>query len=105
MAIAINHEIVFPTSYGTLNNEHGFIGNIENELQLYDALIQIANEKAEGYYIEWKGQRLDIDSRGELVNWPIGYADHITRALVDLFRARGYGNDIPSSTIDWRHND
>lgn len=105
MAIKINHDIKLPSSYGTLNNEHGFVDNIENDLQLYDALIQIANEKAEGYFIEWNGQRLDIDSRGELASWPIGYADHNTRAILELLMVRGYAKDVPHSDIDWRHND
>ena len=101
MAITVNHDIAYPTSYGTLNNALGFVGKIE----LFDVQIQIAKERAEGYYIEWKGERIDISPSGELSKWPNGYGDQSQRALVELIHARGYRVEPPPSNIDWRHND
>lgn len=105
MSITVNHDIAYPTSYGTLNNALGFVGKIENELQLFDVQIQIAKERAEGYYIEWKGERIDISPSGELSKWPNGYGDQSQRALVELIHARGYRVEPPPSTVDWRHNE
>ena len=104
MAITVNHDIAYPSSYGTLNNELGFVGKIENELQLFDVQIQIAKEKATGYYIEWNDQHIDISETGELSKWPSGYGDHAQRAFVELLGVRGLGGALPESG-DWRHND
>lgn len=104
MAITVNHDIAYPTSYGTLCNSHGPVGEIENELQLYDVQIQIAREKAEGYFIVWKGERIDIDCNGELSKWPNGFCDQSQHALVELLHVRGYGAEISLSDTDWRNN-
>ena len=102
MAITVNHDITLPSIWGTLNNALGFVGTIENELQLYDVQIQIAKEKAEGYYIEWKGHRIDLDKSGAPSCWPLGWLDQSQYAFGEL-RAVRTGAEVIEH--DWRHND
>jgi predicted ATPase len=103
MAITVNHDITLPANWGTLNNALGFVGTIENELQFNDVQIQIAKEKAEGYYIEWKGHRIDLDSKGTPSCWPLGWLDQSQYAFSEL-RAVRAGREVDDS-YDWRHND
>lgn len=102
MAITVNHDITARRNFGALYNTDGFVGDIENELQLYDVQIQIAKEKATGYYILWKDQRINISSDGSIVNWPLGWCDQTQYAFVELLDVRG-GREV--SVHDWRHND
>lgn len=102
MAITVNHDITAQSDFGALHNEEGFVGNIENELQLYDVQIQIAKEKATGYYILWNGHRINISSAGEMDNWPLGWCDQTQFAFREL-RAVRAGCEVDDH--DWRHND
>ena len=102
MAITVNHDITAQQDYGCLHNSLGFVGNIENELQLYDVQIQIAKEKATGYYILWKDQRINISPDGAMDNWPLGWCDQTQYAFGEL-RAVRTGAEVIEH--DWRHND
>lgn len=102
MAITVNHDITAQQNYGELHNALGFVGKIENELQLYDVQIQIAKEKASGYYILWKDQRINISTEGAMDNWPLGWCDQSQYAFSEL-RAVRCGREVEN--YDWRHND
>ena len=102
MAITVNHDITAQEDYGTLHSAQGLVGIIENELQLYDVQIQIAKEKATGYYILWKDQRINISSDGSMDNWPLGWCDQAQYAFQEL-RAVRTGREVIDH--DWRHND
>lgn len=102
MAITVNHDITAQEDFGVLHNDLGFVGNIENELQLYDVQIQIAKEKATGYYILWKGHRINISPDGSMDNWPLGWCDQTQYAFQEL-RAVRTGREVQDH--DWRHND
>lgn len=102
MAITVNHDITAQQDYGTLHGALGLVGVIENELQLYDVQIQIAKEKATGYYLLWKNQRINISNDGELDNWPLGWCDQTQFAFSELRAVRAGAEVIEH---DWRHND
>lgn len=61
-----------------------FVGNIDTNLQLLDIRIQIKEAEISGYYIIWKGQRLDIDKTGNIDNWPVGFFDVLDTLLNKL---------------------
>lgn len=102
MAITVNHDITAQQDFGALHNSEGFVGKIENELQLYDVQIQIAKAKAAGYYILWKGHRINISPDGEMDNWPLGWCDQSQYAFKELHDVR---SGIEVDDYDWRHND
>lgn len=102
MAITVNHDITAQQNYGALHNELGFVGNIENELQLYDVQIQIAKEKATGYYIIWKGHRINISPKGSMDNWPTGWCDQTRYAYQELSDVREGREAV--IRYDWRHD-
>ena len=110
MAISVNHDIKIPSSYGTLYSPSGeSLGTIQNELQLFDVQIQICRENAEGYYIVWWGERIDIKPNGEFSSWPNGWCDQSQGAFVELtklrFSKQGNVDPIPdSATRNWRNN-
>ena len=105
--ITINHDIIESSYYGRLYDPTGKeVGILENELQLYDVQIKIVNEKADGYYIIWNGQRMNIDSKGQIDKWPDGYMDRSSRAYIELMHARQKGTEnegkFPIPTKEWR---
>lgn len=108
MEIQIDHEIRMPASFGVLHAPDGSaVGEIENELQLYDIRIQIAKADATGYYIEWKDQRIEINRNGDIPKWPVGYMDQLRSAFVELFNIQRLRKtcDRPEidMRVDWRH--
>jgi len=52
-------------------NSLGFI----NYFEYNDLRIQIIKEKAEGYYMMFNGERIDIDRDGDVNSWRIGFYD------------------------------
>lgn len=108
MAIHIDPEIRRPASYGVLHAPDGSaVGEIENELQLYDVRIQIAKTDTAGYYIEWKDKRIEINRNGDIPKWPVGYMDQIRAAFVELLNIQRLKKtcDRPEidMRVDWRH--
>ena len=110
MSITVDHSIKLPSSLGILFDPTGVtVGVIENELQLYDVLIQICKQNVDGYYIKWKDERLDISHDGEISKWPVNFCDQVQGAFVELHRARmakqGKESPIPhEADRSWRYS-
>lgn len=49
------------------------VGIIENLTALYDVRVQIKKSQAKGYYLVYKDQKIKIDSRGNLEDYPEGF--------------------------------
>lgn len=83
--ITIDHTIKEPSSLGFLYSPTDeCIGEIENELQLYDVQIQICTQNLDGYYIKWKDERLDIRNNGEISKWPENFCDKLSVHLLNF---------------------
>lgn len=59
-----------------------------NEPESNDLRCQIAEEKASGYYIMFKGERLNIEPDGKIKKWPDGLYDTNEKLLARLFKAQ-----------------
>jgi len=109
--ITIDHTIKEPSSLGFLYSPtNECIGEIENELQLYDVQIQICKQNVDGYYIVWHEYTINIDHDGNLSEWPENYCDQSQGAFVELHRIRlekkGMKDPIPDSAFrSWRHTE
>lgn len=57
----------------------------DNDLQFNDIRIQIKDQKLEGYYLEFEGERSNIDSDGGVCNWMKGLFSTSTDQLNYLF--------------------
>jgi hypothetical protein len=64
----------------------GFLNEYENN----DLRIQIAKANAEGYYAVYEGEKIDINTKGEMSTWPHGMYDMTMRQFAKLFKERGY---------------
>jgi hypothetical protein len=109
--ITIDHTIKEPSSLGFLYSPTDeCIGEIENELQLYDVQIQICKQNVDGYYIKWKDERLDITNDGQVTKWPVNYCDQTLGAFAELHHARmaKRGQKSPIQIDEdrcWRHSE
>ena len=70
-------------------DEDGFFATV-NELELYDIRVQIKNEEVKGFYIlfpvDGVMNRIDINIKGQLSDWPKGFfdkTDHYLCLLLD----------------------
>lgn len=61
-----------------------YIGEIVNNLQFYDILLQIQNESANGYYLIFKNKKIRINCLGTPEEYPKGLFDTYTNILYDL---------------------
>ena len=64
------------------------VGLIKNEIELNDVRIQVAQEKAEGYYIMFEDKRINILPEGSCDKWPIGFFDKNLEQMSTLIRIR-----------------
>ena len=64
------------------------IGIIKNQLQLYDIQIQIASQRLEGYYIMFKGIKIEINRFGVHKEYPLGFFDIQDDQLMTLLKLR-----------------
>lgn len=48
---------------------------VVNEHELYDIRLQIMNESVEGWYVMFNHHKIDINSKGQLSEWPKGFFD------------------------------
>lgn len=106
--ITIDHTIKEPSSLGFLYSPSDeCIGEIENELQLYDVMIQICAQNLNGYYIKWKDERIDIRSNGEISKWPVNFCDQNMSAFAELHHVReakqNKTSPIPYKDRSWRY--
>lgn len=62
------------------NISMGFI----NEYELYDIRVQIYEQKAEGYYVMYNNNRIDINSSGRIMFNGDGFFDIIDNAINKL---------------------
>lgn len=62
-----------------------------NEYEMNDLRIQIAQNRAEGYFMVYKGEKIPIDKEGKIKSWPIGFYDLIEDQLAELFKCRFEG--------------
>lgn len=63
-----------------------YVGPILNETALYDVALQIKNLGIDGYYIMFGRQKITIDSRGTLSDWPSGFYDATEDCCVELLQ-------------------
>ncbi len=75
--------IPIPTQTVELWNKDGFFARV-NEHELNCIRVQIKNEEAEGFYIIYEGENINIDKRGRLQSWPKGLFDLIEFYLSQL---------------------
>ena len=57
-----------------------------NEYELLDLRVQIKEANVWGYYLIFNGQKIRIDRRGELEDYPIGLLDTMTYLLLKLIQ-------------------
>lgn len=63
-----------------------YVGPIRNQTALYDVALQIKNLGIDGYYIMFGRQKITIDSRGTLSDWPSGFYDATEDCCVELLQ-------------------
>lgn len=68
------------------NSQDELIGTLYNEYELNYVRIQIGQQKREGYYVMWKGQKIPIESNGKIKDWPVGFYDLKEQQLAELFK-------------------
>jgi predicted ATPase len=68
--------------------DNSYIGLIKNEVEFNDIRIQVAREKAEGYYIVFEDKRVNILPDGDCDSWPKGFFDQEMKQLEILFKNR-----------------
>lgn len=90
--IATNNQID-PTVmlYSPDDNEVGLICNMT---ALDDVRLQIFRQNLAGYYIVYKGEKIHIDSRGNLEKWPEGCFDYVIKAAGEMLDV-SVSNDTP----------
>lgn len=74
-----------------------FIGLIENRVELNDVRIQIAQQKAEGYYITFEDAIISILPNGDCNKWPPRFFDEDLKqfaTLVAIRRGESYKYNI-----------
>lgn len=81
--IKVNN-IVVPTAEAYSPN--GELLGVLNEYEFNELRIQIAKQKAEGYYMMFNNQKIIINSDGRVKDWPVGFFDIIENQLVELFK-------------------
>ena len=59
-----------------------------NDFEFNDLRIQIAKEKAAGYYMMFNGKKIEITKNGRCSEWPIGFYDVWENQLSDLLLNR-----------------
>lgn len=64
----------------------GELLGVLNEYEFNDLRIQIAKQKAEGYYMMFNNQKIIINSDGRVKDWPVGFFDIIENQLAELFK-------------------
>ncbi len=52
--------------------DDNFIGLINNNVEMLDVRVQIAEQKLTGYYFTYGNIRIDIKSNGGVINYPEG---------------------------------
>ena len=62
----------------------GFLSENEN----LDLRCQIAENRVKGYYLIFKGKRIDIEPNGKIINWACGLYDTTENLLARLFNAQ-----------------
>ena len=82
-----------------LYNKDGFVGTCDNDHEVLDVRIQIAENKLEGYYFLWNNVHIFINSNGEYENYLNGF-DIIEIQLSHLLRHR-LGKDT-SLSKQWK---
>lgn len=64
------------------------IGLIEGQVELNDVRIQVAQEKAEGYYIMFEDKRINILPNGDCDKWPPRFFDELLKQFATLVKIR-----------------
>lgn len=68
-----------PTQKVEVYSPDGVFFALVNEYELYDIRLQIKNQEVEGYYIlfpvDGVMNRIDINIKGQLSDWPKGFFD------------------------------
>lgn len=63
-----------------------------NEHEFNDIKLQIIVQDVEGYYIVFNGEKISIDTDGQLEHWPPGLFDRQLKQYHDLIIARNAKN-------------
>lgn len=67
------------------NPDGSLLCETDNLLQFNDIRIQIKDQKLEGYYLEFEGEKSIIDSNGGICNWMKGLFAIAADQLNDLY--------------------
>lgn len=65
-----------------------YIGNTTNLLTFTDVRLQIARRKLTGFYLKFRGKKIEIDCNGNLKEWPNGLMDKNTNQLCELLNIK-----------------
>ena len=80
--IKINH--IPPQTVCLYHECDGLVGVDLNEHELNDIRIQIKEGKLEGFFVMFGGEKITINSMGQLSNWPDGFFDLLIKQLMQL---------------------
>lgn len=61
---------------------------IHNDVELARVQFNVAEEKLTGYSINFNGQDIQIDTDGQLSDWPRGMYDEWSMTICKIFRIR-----------------
>ena len=64
-----------PTQKVEVYSPSGVFFALVNEHELQDIRLQIKNQEVDGWYIVFNSERIDINIKGQLSNWPKGLFD------------------------------
>lgn len=78
--------------YGPDGNE---IGIIKNETALDDVRLQIYRKHLTGYYFAYNGEKIHIDSAGNVEKWPDGCFDYGIKAAGEMLDVSEYYKKPP----------
>jgi len=73
-------------------NDGSFLGEIKNEHEFNNLRIDLVKNKlTRDCYFMWNDLRIEIDSQGNMSNFPRGLYDHVSIALLELVKLRNLG--------------
>ena len=78
------HEPQVVEHFDPNGNSLGFL----NEYESLDLRCQIAENKAEGYYLIFNDEKYPIQSNGRISHWPYGLFDTLSGLFSRLFKAQ-----------------
>jgi hypothetical protein len=64
------------------------VRRFENEVELYQARILIAQQQSTDYQVLFNNELIQIHANGDLEKWPVGLYDATMKCFSELFKLR-----------------